>query len=411
MRINSFEDVSKYVEENSLKIDIQASYSLDRVKKILSKLNSPQDKIKIVHIAGTSGKTSTSYYLAKLLSLNGYKTGLTISPHLESINERVQVNSEPISEQEFCENLDEFIGVITPFNIELTYFELFVAFAFWYFEKIKVDYAVVEVGLGGLLDATNTISREDKICVITDIGLDHTSMLGNTVEEVATQKTGIIQNGNKVFCNEQEDAIMDRIKQAAKTKNAKLLVNPEDEFVSFSTRNFSLARFVAESIFKQDSRPLLSDRQLDEASDLIIPGRIEKYKVGDKTIILDGAHNSQKVENLLKSLSEEIEPKNCCFVLALGENKKDHLLKISQAISKFANHVILTSFKAEQDFKRDSLSPGYLKSYFESVSTEKIFDLEKAVDKALARPEKMIIFTGSLYMIGPVRARLKDIKA
>jgi folylpolyglutamate synthase/dihydropteroate synthase len=112
----------------------------------------------------------------------------------------------------------------------------------------------------------------------------------------------------------------------------------------------------------------------------------------------------------LKSLGGEIEPENCCFVLALGENKKAHLLNISQAISKFANHVILTSFEAEQDFRRDSLSPGYLKSYFEDVSTEKVFDPDMAIEKALARPEKMIIFTGSLYMIGPVRAKLKDIK-
>lgn len=411
MKINSFEDVSKYVEENSLKIDIQASYSLDRIKRVLTKLNNPQDKIKTVHIAGTSGKTSTSYYLAKLLSLNGYKTGLTVSPHLESISERVQVNSVPISEKEFCKNLDEFIGIITPFHIELTYFELFVAFAFWYFEKIKVDYAVVEVGVGGLLDATNTIVREDKICAITDIGLDHMSMLGNTTEEVASQKAGIIQNGNKVFCNKQGKAVMDCIDQAVKSKHAKFFINPEKDFVSFSARNFSLARFVAESIFKQDSRPPLSSRQLTEVSSLIIPGRIERYEVGDKTVILDGAHNAQKVENLLKSLNEEIELENCCFVLALGENKKAHLLEISQAISKFAKHVILTSFEAKQDFRRASLPPGYLKSYFDNVSTEKVFDLDIAIDKALARPEKVIIFTGSLYMIGPVRAKLKEIKA
>lgn len=411
MKISSFSDVKEYVEKNRLQISNQDSYSLNRIKKVLDKLNNPQDKIKIVHIAGTSGKTSTCHYLSKLLSLNGYKTGLTVSPHLEEINERVQVNSKPLSEKVFCENLDEFIRVISPYKIKLTYFELFVAFAFWYFEKIKVDYAVIEVGVGGLLDATNTTMREDKICVITDIGMDHMSMLGNTLKEIASQKAGIIQHGNRVFCNLQEEAIMSCLKRTVKAKNGELFINPENDFKTFSVRNFSLANFVSQTIFAQDARQKLTTRQINEVSKMTIPGRIEKYRLGGKTLILDGAHNAQKVKNLLKSLNDGINPDDCCFVLALGENKKPHLLEISQAISQLANHVILTDFKTKQDFKRESLSPGYLKSYFDQVSSEKVFDLDKAIDKALNRPEKTIIFTGSLYMVGPVRTRLEKIKA
>lgn len=409
--MKTFADAEQAINDYVISLDVKSNYKLDRIKSLLNKLNNPQNKIKTVHIAGTSGKTSTCYYLAKLLSLNGYKTGLSVSPHIESVNERVQVNSTPINEKEFCENLDEFVEILKSQDIKPTYFELFVAFAFWYFAKIKVDYAVIEVGLGGLLDATNVISREDKICVITDIGLDHTEVLGETIEEIVSQKAGIIQNGSKVFCNNQDTAVMNRLKEAANAKNAQLLVNPETEFTSFSVRNFSLAEFVTGLIFKQDSKPQLTEQQLKETSEITVPGRMEKYSIRGKTVILDGAHNSQKIDNLLKSLASEIKPGDCCFVLAVGENKKPHLLKMTQAISKYASHVILTSFRTDQDFKHQSLQSGYMKSYFEDTPTEKAFDLDEAVEKALERPEKMIIFTGSLYMVGPIRAKLKKITA
>lgn len=411
MKIRSFEDVSKYMEKNRLKADEQSSYSLERVEDFLSKIGNPQDKIRTVHVAGTSGKTSTCYYLAELLSMNGYKTGLTVSPHLECINERVQVDGAPVEEKEFCRNLEEFIRIVRSFNIQLTYFEFFTSFAFWYFAKVKVDFAVVEVGIGGLLDATNTINSPDKICVITDIGLDHISMLGNTIEKIAAQKAGIIKPGNSVFCNKQRKKVMDCIKTTAEAKDAELFINPDEDFGSFRERNFSLAKYTASAIFKKDSRSMLSKDKLNEAASLTVPGRMEKYKIGDKVVVLDGAHNAQKVEGFLDSIKDEVNREDTCFVVSLGENKKNHLLEISQAISKYANHVILTEFSAKQDFRRESLTAGYLKSYFEDVSSEKVFDLDKAVEKAFVRPEKTIIFTGSLYMVGPVRTKLQELMA
>lgn len=410
MEITSFKDIDKYIEKNALKLSAKDSYSLDRVKNLLDKLNNPQDKIKVIHVAGTSGKTSTCYYLAKLLSLNGYKTGLSVSPHIESINERVQIDLKMLSEEEFCARFEEFTKILESLGIKVTYFELFVAFAFWYFAKVNVDYVVTEVGLGGLLDATNVVNRKDKICVITDIGLDHTDLLGETAEEIALQKAGIIQTGNKVFCNKQDKGILDQLKHSAKAKDARLFINPEESFSTFRARNFSLASFVCSKVFEEDSRSSLTEDQLKEALEMTIPGRMEKYSIGGKTVIVDGAHNSQKIEGFLKSLSNEVKAGEYCFVLAIGGNKKTQVLEMSQAISKYASHVILTSFETEQDFKHKSLPPGYLKSYFENVSAEKTIDLDDAMKKALARPEKTIVFIGSLYMVGPIRAKLKKIK-
>lgn len=404
-------EAEQAINDYVISIDVKSSYSLDRIKDLLEKINNPQDKIKIIHVAGTSGKTSTCYYLSKLLDANGYKTGLSVSPHIESINERLQINTTPVPEKEFCDNLEEFLEILRSQDTKPTYFEFFAAFAFWYFAKAEVDYAVVEVGLGGLLDATNVVGREDKTCVITDIGLDHTDILGETLEEIASQKAGIIQQGNQIFCNYQKQSVIDVIKRTAGLRNAELFINPEEDFSSFSERNFSLAKFTTEAIFKQDGKPQLDLKKLNETSKMTIPGRLEKYSINGKTVILDGAHNAQKIEVLLNSLDKEIVPGECCFVLAVGENKKSHLLKMSQAISGYAGHVILTSFEASQDFKHKSLSPGYMRSYFEDVSTEKTLSLDEAIKKALARKEKTIIFTGSLYMIGPVRTRLKKIKA
>lgn len=410
MEITSFKDIDKYIEKNALKLNAKDSYSLGRIKNLLDKLNNPQDKTKVIHVAGTSGKTSTCYYLAKLLTLSGYKTGLSVSPHIESINERVQVNLKKLSEEEFCTEFEEFTKILKSFNLKATYFELFVSFAFWYFAKAEVDYVVTEVGLGGLLDATNVVSREDKICVITDIGLDHVDILGKTVAEIAVQKAGIIQKGNKVFCNKQDELILEQFRHIAVAKDTELFINPEESFSTFSARNFSLASFVCGKIFEEDSKPKLTKDQIEEASQMIIPGRMERYSVVGKTIILDGAHNAQKIEGFLRSLGNYAKTRDHCFVLAIGNNKKTQVLAMTQAISKYASHVIVTSFATEQDFKHKSLPPVYLKSYFENISVETTADLDEAINKAFDRQEKTIIFIGSLYMAGPVRAKLKKIK-
>ena len=195
-------------------------------------LGNPQNQLKVIHVAGTSGKTSTSYYAAALLAATGKKVGLTVSPHIAEINERVQINLLPMPEAEFCKELSEFLALIETSQINPSWFEFLIAFDYWEFAKQAADYAVVEVGLGGLLDGTNVIDRADKVCIITDIGLDHVRVLGHSLPEIAAQKAGIIQPRNVVFSYSQAANITDIIKNQAEQMQAELHL-----IVSFSVLN------------------------------------------------------------------------------------------------------------------------------------------------------------------------------
>lgn len=413
--IKSFQDLHDQIDKIVVPADVHKSYDLSRIKSALEKLENPQDEYKVIHVAGTSGKTSTSYYTSEILRLGGYKVGLSVSPHIEEVNERVQLNLIPLSEQEFCENISEYLEILDHKKIKLTYFELFVSFAFWYFAKVKVDVAVFEVGLGGLLDGTNVVNRADKVCVITDIDLDHTSILGKTIEEITRQKTGIIKNGNSVFCIDQTEKVMDIVRKVCRDKKVKLtIVNPglELENLSFlQQRNWILAKSVCDFIFEQDSRVSLSGEELRESAQILIPGRIEKIRIGDKTIILDGAHNAQKMKGLVKSLEPELGEGKATIVLSVGKNKTDQLLEMAQALEQIAGKIIITSFDEKQDFERKSLDPEYLAEYFPDSDVEVEDNLYLAIDDALRRENKWVLITGSLYLVGGVKTILPEFTA
>lgn len=170
-----------------------AAYKADITNTILlcEAVGNPQEKFKSIHIAGTNGKGSTSHMLAAILQSAGYKTGLYTSPHLKDFRERIKINGEEISEEfvvDFTERISPFIDKIEP-----SFFEITVAMAFEYFEKNKVDIAIIETGLGGRLDSTNIIKPE--VSVITNIGMDHMNLLGNTLQAIAGEKAGIIKKG------------------------------------------------------------------------------------------------------------------------------------------------------------------------------------------------------------------------
>src|SRR5688572_622401 len=186
-------------------------YTLDRMQALLAFLGDPQEKLRVVHIAGTSGKTSAAYFVRGLLQASGARTGLTISPHMVSLAERVQIAGAPVSDAAFVQYIHDFLPLVEKSGLQPSYFEIIIALAFWVFAHEDVDFAVIETGLGGLLDATNTVRRADKVCVITDIGLDHTDILGETIPEIAAQKAGIIQPGNIVVVQNQQSAALNVI--------------------------------------------------------------------------------------------------------------------------------------------------------------------------------------------------------
>ncbi|MBW3568679.1 hypothetical protein KY385_00930 [Candidatus Parcubacteria bacterium] len=413
MRINTFDDLKTVLPRSIMELPDKDSYSLDRIKNLMNRLGDPQDKIKVIHVAGTSGKTSTSYYIAELLRQNGLKTGLSISPHIDQVNERIQIDLKPLEEALFCKEFSNFLSILNRLSIKLTYFELFTAFAFWYFAKIKVDYAVIETGLGGKLDATNIVAGVNKICVITDIGLDHTDILGSTIQKITMQKAGILQPGNTVFANDQAGKIIDIIKSEAKSKKADLIVNRQiDKNIDLpmlQKRNFTLANKVAEHIFNLENKKPLPTDSLEKTLKLTIPGRIERYKFEDKELILDGAHNTQKMQALIDSLKQELGEEKVCVILAVGKNKKPHLLQMTRLVQKIASRVIITSFDTKQDHHQKSLEPAYIAEYFENSHCIVAPNPEEALKKGLKSVESKVLITGSLYLASKLRKTLKSL--
>ncbi len=288
------------------------AYTLEHVAAFMEYAGNPQDKVKAIHLAGTSGKTSSAYYAAALLKAAGKKVGLLTSPHVETITERVQVNLEPLSEKLFCQELADFMNLVEASQIQLSYAEILYAFAFWEFARLRVDYMVIETGLGGLLDATNIMQREDKVCAITDISLDHTNVLGKTLPEIAEQKAGIIKLHSTVFTYHQAPEIMHELETACRQRQASLHTIPQpgpDSTLTisflplFQQRNFLLAQAAVEYVAKRDGLPPMSAAQTQAAAGVHIPGRMESIQYGHHTIILDGAHNPQKLAALRTSVA------------------------------------------------------------------------------------------------------------
>jgi dihydrofolate synthase/folylpolyglutamate synthase len=386
----------------------RTKYNLDLMHHLMDFLGNPQNSFKVIHIAGTSGKTSTAYYSAALLQAAGYKVGLTVSPHVDQVNERLQINLQPLPEAQFCAALTEFLNVIEPSGIEPSYFELMVALAYWEFGRQKVDYAVIEVGLGGLVDGTNVISRTDKICVITDIGLDHTEILGDTLAKIAAQKAGIITANNHVFMYEQSQDVMDAIRQRVVKQKATLSVFFKtdellmDDLPLFQQRNLGLAlQTVGFAIGRQ-----LQPSEIIQAANLRIPARLERLQFGAKTLIIDGSHNAQKLEALLGSIKVLYPGQAMAALVAFVGGNDERWQGGVQPLLTMVDHLIITSFTAEQDVPKASIDPERVAAYCRTAGFSElqvIANASEAFAELKKQSEPLLLVAGSFYLLNTIR--------
>ncbi|HUP26397.1 MAG TPA: Mur ligase family protein [Candidatus Limnocylindrales bacterium] len=387
--------------------------TLQRMKPLMKLLGDPHTKLKIIHIAGTSGKTSTAYYVAAMLQQSGKRVGLTVSPHVMTVTERIQINLQPLSELEFCARLAEFLQLIKGADPQPTYFELLVAFAYWYFAIRGVDYAVIETGLGGLHDATNIASQPDKVCVITDIGYDHTKILGNTLTKITTQKAGIIHRHNEVFCYKQA-AVVTRVLQHACTHqqaNLHQVLPPDNnELVIslplFQRRNWHLAQEVYKFIATRDGLPPLSHAQLNETMAVKVPARMETITYKDKTIILDGAHNPQKLAALMASVRYGYPVQQMAVMTGFVHSHKQKIYGNLQQLLPLASQLIITSFIPNQEMHTASADPQVISALCEKLNFhnwEIASEPQAAFRELMARPEPLLLVTGSFYLMHYIR--------
>jgi dihydrofolate synthase / folylpolyglutamate synthase len=381
------------------------AYTLDTMRALMAHLGNPQENIRVVHVAGTSGKTSTCYYVARLLQASGKKVGLTVSPHLDEVNERLQVNGRPLPETEFCAALTEFLDIVSASGLRPTYFELLMAMAYWYFEREKVDYAVIETGLGGLLDGSNVIQNPEKLSIITDIGIDHQEVLGETIEEIASQKAGIIQPGSVALVAAQKPAVITVLKALCEYVNAELFVIDQRSAKTFLDRNFGIAQCAVQYLSLRDRFTRPNEEVSLRVREQPVAGRMEVIKLKNKLLILDGAHNAQKMTALAQSMRKSYAGKKITTVLSVVQSNDFKTRTNLAAIATISSSVIVTSFKVEQDYVKESVEGSLVVDAMSDygIPVEFCVDPEAALQKALQRDGDIVLVTGSLYLLSRLR--------
>ena len=384
--------------------------TLARTEQLMAAIGNPQHKLRIIHLAGTSGKTSTTYYISSLLITAGYKVGTTVSPHVDSIAERLQIGLLPLDEATYCAALTEFIELIETLHIQPTYFELLIGFAYWYFAKINVDFAVIETGLGGLHDSTNVAQNPDKVCVITDIGYDHMHVLGNTLEQIATQKAGIIHAQNQVYMYDQAEEVMAQIRKRCEKVGAKLNIigavyaDNLTELPLFQQRNAHLAHAVYEALTTPYNLPRLSLEQTVEALSIQVPARMDQRHIDGKIVVMDGAHNGQKMRAFTEGFVNHWPEQKAAVLLGL-KSGKDYA-EVLPLLYPLTTTLIITEFLMAQDtpvtaIDSHELAVAAKEAGFKNVIVEA--DPEKAYSLLLQQPEELLVITGSFYLIGQLR--------
>jgi dihydrofolate synthase/folylpolyglutamate synthase len=418
--------VSKNTYENCLKTlygfqRFGIKLGLSTIKRILAGLSDPQDTFACIHVAGTNGKGSVASTLASILYRSGYKTGLYTSPHLVRFNERIQVNSRPISNEKVVTSYraikDAHFGKRNP-----TFFEFTTAMALFEFAAQKVDWAVIETGMGGRLDATNIVNPA--LSIITNISLEHREYLGNTLTQIAAEKAGIIKKRTPLVTGIRQKKAFAEVKRIAAGKKAplfrlgtdfKVRRNQGQTFSYFGIRNVwhnlqtalpgsyqvdnaALVLAACELIGKDNAALTLNNIQ-EGLSKNLWPGRLEIVS-DNPFIILDGAHNLAAARNLAKFMSTNLAGRVITLVVGILDDKPYKAML--KSLLTPVNRVILTRAKIDR-----ALDPRKLYEAAKNLKPDVaiIPDVARAIKNAVETTPRhgAICIAGSLYVVGEAK--------
>ena len=366
---------------------------LEQTQVLFDKLGNPEKKLRFIHVAGTNGKGSVAAMIAAALSAAGFKVGFYSSPHLVDIRERFRVDGQAISIDDLVTQINRIEPVICELrksNINPTYFEVTTAIAAAYFADQSVDFTVWEVGMGGRFDATNIITPE--LSVITSIALDHTSYLGDSIADIAREKAGIIKRGRPVFCGLLPKAAEEVVMKFAEEKCSTLYLNdaPRSEIqdATYQSQNRRLAEKVVH--YLSDEFCFNHEAAIKGFDYITWPARMQKLNNGT---IIDGAHNPQAGEALVKSL-ESLYPnrKYSIIFTSLQDKESTKLLKI---LARIAEEFIFPEFQCS----RGATSADELKAVAKSICDVNIRITEDFLS-AYKAAEGSVLITGSLYLAG-----------
>lgn len=321
---------------------------IENMKQLNAAFGDPASRYEVVHVAGTNGKGSVSFKIAKVLERSGYKVGLFVSPHVACFRERIQVNGVLISEAQVCETLAEIFNISAQLRIPATFFEITTMLAFQHFAKQNVDCVVLETGLGGRLDATNIVTPS--LSVITSIGMDHMRILGNTIEAISHEKAGIMKPNVPVVIGPH--APLDIMRSHADALNAPLVqVQHESDFDDdFNAENTAIAREAVVQLNRLSHKVGNSELSVDLASRRVAsalesrpPCRFQVFHIvrpnsteRKVTIVLDVAHNPPAIERLVDLLRKRFPDKKYRFVCGFSADKD--IRRVVSAIAQACKH-------------------------------------------------------------------------
>ena len=408
---------------------IPRKHGLYRMEAILEALGNPERGLKSIHIAGTNGKGSTAAMITAFAKAHGLRVGTFTSPHMDSIRERIQLDGVPLEEEPFWQAAS-FVREVEHRLLEewgaFNYFEILTAMMFVVFQQEAVDLAIIEVGIGGLLDNTNV--GHPLVSVITTIGLDHQDLLGSTLAEITAQKAGIIKPGQQVVAGPVTRECMDVIRDTARQQDATVLTFGEafslvEDSYQDAAFTIPLGQLALQGAFQKENATVairafrawmeatgksVQDECIEAALRLVSwPGRMEVLQA-TPLVMIDGAHNLPAIERLVQNMRTHIGKKQTLLFSALTrKDSKQMLLRLQEALPDV--NVILTSFHPSRGM---SIARSDVKAYLDSpqISYEESF--EDVIDRFVgAIDDKSELWvTGSLYFIAEVRHWWKNRK-
>ena len=425
-----------YEKQDRLRYNV-TTFNLKRMEKLLSLVGNPHTKIRTVHIGGTKGKGSTATMLARMLEANGYKVGLYTSPHVVHLHERITVNSVMISEPQMRDLLNRIYTPIEKLSKTdpPTFFEIMTALAFMHFVDTAVDIAIVETGMGGRLDSTNVIKPQ--VVGITSLSIDHSQQLGNTIDRIAEEKAGIFKQGVPAVTVQQEPAAMQVLKSRAIALNAPLSITGSD--IDFSHR-FETSRedgphtriclTTPTSKFEHLRVPLYGKHQaincglalamLDKLKsvgyqidnqkaaeglhNVSLAGRMEMI-CQDPRIMIDAAHNAASIKALIHAIGQNVPYDS--MVVIFGCNTDKDVRGMLEALQYGADKAIFTRSNSPKAVSPDELAEMYTEICGKMCQTAASLGPALQLAKSAVSKEDLICITGSFYLIGQAKMRLK----
>ncbi len=396
---------------------------LDRISDLLHRLGDPQEKLNIIHVAGTNGKGSTCTFLSNILRASGKKTGLYISPFVTAFNERIQINGQPISDKDlavYTEKVKAVVDISFDDSCPITEFEFITAVAFLYFLEQGCDAVVLEVGLGGRLDATNTISKP-KVSVIARIALDHTSILGNTEEKIAFEKCGIIKKGCPVVTTaDNSEGALNVIRNTAKERGCELEISNRNDAVILSADIFGshilwqgqdycislpgqhqISNALNAVTAVKIAFPKITVQEIKQGlSTTVFPARCEVVSK-QPLVILDGSHNPNGTGALAELLDKTGVTNATAIVGFMADKDVSDALNLLKG--KFRRMIAV---KVQSNPR--TMTAEELKTVCQSICDDVVVanNYEEAIN--IAKTDDQIVVFGSLYLAGDIRPLLPE---